>query len=82
MQVQFLDQEDPLEESRATHFNSGQENPMDRGVWEAVFHRVAKCRTQLKQLSTHSTRTLWVSISSYVKYKWMVIYIEVYSKRN
>ena len=82
MQVQFLDQEDPLEESRATHFNSGLENPMDTGVWEAVFHRVAKCQTQLKQLSTHGTQTLWVSISSYIKYKWKVMHIEVYSMRN
>ena len=74
--------EDPWRRDGSPLQYSGLENPMDRGVWEAVFHRVAKCRTQLKQLSTHSTRTLWVSISSYVKYKWMVIYIEVYSKRN
>ena len=82
MQVQFLDQEDPLEESRATHSNSGLGNPMDRGVWEDIFHRVAKCQTQLKQLSKHSTQTLWVSISSYIKYKWMVMHIEVYSMRH
>ena len=30
------------------------ENPMDRGVWWATVHRVAKSRTRLKQLSTHS----------------------------
>ena len=24
------------------------ENPMDRGVWQATVHRVAKSRTQLK----------------------------------
>ena len=29
------------------------ENPMDRGAWRATAHRVAKSRTQLKQLSTH-----------------------------
>ena len=29
------------------------ENPMDRGVWRATVHRVAKSWTQLKQLSTH-----------------------------
>ena len=28
------------------------ENPKDRGVWQATVHRVAKSRTQLKQLST------------------------------
>ena len=30
------------------------ENPMDRGAWRATVHRVAKSRTQLKQLSTHT----------------------------
>ena len=28
------------------------ENPMDRGVWQATVHRVAKSWTQLKQLTT------------------------------
>ena len=28
------------------------ENPMDRGVWQATVHRVAKSQTRLKQLST------------------------------
>ena len=31
------------------------ESPMDRGVWWATVHSVAKSRTQLKQLSRHST---------------------------
>ena len=30
------------------------ENPMDRVAWCAVVHTVAKSRTQLKQLSTHT----------------------------
>ena len=29
------------------------ENLMDRGAWRATVHRVAKCWTQLKGLSTH-----------------------------
>ena len=29
-------------------------DPVDRGVWPATVHRVAKSRTQLKQLSTHT----------------------------
>ena len=29
------------------------ENPMDRGAWQAVVHRVAKSWTQLKGLSMH-----------------------------
>ena len=27
---------------------------MDRGVWQAIVHRVAKSQTRLKQLSTHA----------------------------
>ena len=27
---------------------------MDRGVWRATVHRVAKSQTQLKQLGTHA----------------------------
>ena len=29
------------------------ENPMDRGAWRAIVHRVAKSQTQLKQLAMH-----------------------------
>ena len=38
------------------------ENPMDRGAWQATVHRVAKSRTQLKQLSTHAREheELWL----------------------
>ena len=31
------------------------ENPMDRRVWQAAVHRVAKNQTQLKWLNTHTT---------------------------
>ena len=34
------------------------ENPMDRGAWQAIVHRVAKSQAQLKQLSTHSRSAL------------------------
>ena len=30
------------------------ENPVDRGAWWAIVHRVTKGRTQLKLLSTHA----------------------------
>ena len=30
------------------------ENPMDRGIWQAMVHVVAQSQTQLKQLSTHT----------------------------
>ena len=35
------------------------ENPMDREAWQATVHKVAKSRTQVKQLSTmHAHMTL------------------------
>ena len=33
------------------------ENPMGRGTWQAIVHRVAPSRTQLKQLSMHTSKT-------------------------
>ena len=30
------------------------ENPMDRGTWQAIVHRVAKSQTQLKPLSMYA----------------------------
>ena len=33
---------------------SCQQNPMDRGAWQAIVHEVAKRRIQLKGLSTHT----------------------------
>ena len=38
---------------------SCQENPMDRGAWQATVHRVAKSQTWLKQLSTHACDKCW-----------------------
>ena len=31
---------------------SFQENPTDKGAWQAIVHRVTKSQTRLKQLST------------------------------
>ena len=38
MQVRSLGQEDPLEEEMYSCLKT----PMDRGVWQAIVHRVAK----------------------------------------
>ena len=46
MRVQSLGQEDPLEEGNPLQY-SGLENPMNRGAWRAMVHRVTKSRTQL-----------------------------------
>ena len=32
------------------------ENPMDRGAWRAIVHKVSKSRTQLKCPSMHTCR--------------------------
>ena len=29
-------------------------NPMDRGAWQVIVHRVTKSQTQLKRLCTHT----------------------------
>ena len=35
------------------------ENPMDRGAWQAIVHRVSKSWIQLKQLSMHACSILY-----------------------
>ena len=55
MCFQSLGWEDPLEEAMATHSSIlAWKIPMDRGVWQASVHGVAKSRTQLKRVSTHA----------------------------
>ena len=59
MRVQSLGQEDPLEKEMATHSSilAWRMNPMDRGAWRAVVHRVAKSWTQLGDLARVRTFT-------------------------
>ena len=40
------------------------ENPMDRGAWQAIVHRVAKSWTQLKRLSTHTMKKVQETLHS------------------
>ena len=55
IQVQSLDQEDPLQEGTGNPLQySCLENPMDRGGWRATVHGVTESQTQLEQLSTHT----------------------------
>ena len=45
---------------------SCQENPMDRGVWQARLHRVAKSQTRLKRLGLHScTKQKYSKLNNY-----------------
>ena len=48
-------QEDPLEEGMAIH-SSILENPMSRGAWRTIIHRVTKSQTQLKWQPAHTHR--------------------------
>ena len=38
------------------------ENSMDRRAWRPAVHRAAKSRTQLKQLSIHACRLVWLVV--------------------
>jgi len=53
MWIRSLGQEDPLEKNGNPLQYFRLENPMDRGAWRAIVHRVAKSQTRLKQLSMH-----------------------------
>ena len=54
-QIQFLGQEDPLEEVMATHSSIfAWRISMEKEAWKAIIHRVAKCQTQLKRLRMHT----------------------------
>ena len=44
-QVQYMGGKDPFEEGMATHSRGCLENSMDRGVWLAKVHRIAKSET-------------------------------------
>ena len=60
--VQYLGWEDPLEEDMAIHSSIlVWRIPMDRGAWRATVHRLAKNRTQLKRLSSSSSKLTQIS---------------------
>ena len=48
-----MGQDDPPEKGMSTH-SSILENPMDRGAWQAIVHRVTQSQTRLKRLSMHT----------------------------
>ena len=53
--MQFLGEEDPLEEGMAAHSSIlAWRIPIDGGAWWTIVRRVAKTQTLLKQLSTHA----------------------------
>ena len=54
-----LGQEDTLEEGMATHSSIlDWRIPMDKGIWWATVHKVAKSQTWPKQLSMHANAGL------------------------
>ena len=56
MWVQFLGQEDPLEEAMQPTAVFLPGKFMDRGAWQVTVHIAAKSRTQLKRLSILAKR--------------------------
>ena len=67
MRVQSLGWEDPLEKGIAVHFSICLENSMDRGAWQATFHRVKKSQTRPEWLSTNACLSRGVPISTPLK---------------
>ena len=66
MPVWSLGWEDPLEEEMATHSSTlAWKNPMDRGAWWAIVHRVAKSRTWLDTDQLVLTVVKWVELLSW-----------------
>ena len=64
MWVQSLGQEDPLEKEMAIQSSIlAWKNPMDRGVWQATVHRVAKIghnlATKAPPPPPHVKRSVW-----------------------
>ena len=56
---------------------SSLENPMDRGAWWAIIHRVAKSQTQLKRLSPHAKLLYNVVLVSAVQWSELAICINI-----
>ena len=54
MWIPSLGWEDALEEEHGKPTPVFLENPLDRGAWRAIVHRVTKSWSRPKQLSTHA----------------------------
>ena len=54
--------EDPLEEGSNPLQFSCLENPIDRGTWQAVIHRVTKSHTRLSDCAWACTHTLMITL--------------------
>ena len=68
---------------------SCQENPMDRGAWQATVHRIAKSQTRLKLVTMHyytvpgtllfhSKRYLWILITLFEWINWLELVSFIY----
>ena len=66
MWVQLPGWEDPRGEDGNPLYYSCLENPMDRGSWWAIVHRVTKSRTLLKQLCTQACTAKLVYTGAYI----------------
>ena len=62
MWIRSLGQEDPLEKNGNPLQYFRLENPMDRGAWRAIVHRVAKSQTQRSDLPQYSHHTYDIQV--------------------
>ena len=69
------------------------DNPMDRGAWRAMVHRVRKSQTQLKQLSAHAllkntearsfnSAIAWESICMNIHIPWETLWSPCYANHG
>ena len=61
-----------------THY-SCLENPMDRGAWWAMVHRVTECQTWLKWLSTQHNPYMW-NLEKW--YRWTYLQRRIENRQN
>ena len=62
MRVPSLGWGDPLKEGMANHLPFLPGNPINRGAWRAMLHRVAKSQTWLNRLTCRHTRNIYKEI--------------------
>ena len=66
--VRSLGWEDPLDEGNGNPLQySCLENPMDRGAWWAILHRVAKSRTRLSDFTFFHIARIGLQVALVVK---------------
>ena len=83
MWVQFLGQEDALEEGTVIHSSIHLENPKDKGAWQATVHRVAWVRHSGSNLAhMHARAFVLISHASKVMLKILKARLQQYMNQE